>query len=98
MTRSDWSDEKLVLAALAGLLKKHGVEPSDEWLSVHALHALYMGFEYVVVIAYPPAKAVLWKELDLVTRQLESVKSGVGVWVLSEEEAKMLRERNLPAK
>jgi len=47
-------------------------------------------------MAYPPAKHVFSLELDPITKQLELNNSEVGVWILSESEAQMLCDRNLP--
>jgi len=93
----DWSDEGMVRRALGVLLSKNSIELRPDWLSVRIVHAPNMhNSKYVIVMAYPPAKAALFRELDEITHQMESMKSGVGIWVLSEKEAQVLCERNLP--
>lgn len=87
----------MVRRALSILLDKSNIELRPHWLSVRIVHAPNMNNnKYVIVMAYPPAKAPLFRELDEITHQMESMKSGVGIWVLSEKEAQILCERNLP--
>jgi len=86
----------LVRAALVNLLKEHGIEAHDHWLSIRALAAPGLDETvYIVVIGYPPAKAAMWPELDLLTGQTQG-KSEVGIWVLSADQANMLCKRHLP--
>ena len=73
------------------------MNPLNGAFSVYKTLSLYTDSNYAIVIGYPQANAVLWKELDLITHELESTKSGVGIWVLSEQEGKRLCERNLAA-
>jgi len=88
-------DGKTVRDVLLQLLKGPNVEPREDWVAVRAVRGpgAWSG-TYVVVIGYPAAKVALWPVLDRVTGGKQGTSSKVGIWVLTESEARMLCERH----
>jgi hypothetical protein len=81
----------MVRDALVSLLTAHGLKPVEEegWVHVRRLYDpwLLQGV-YTVTVAHRAAKTALWAVLRRITRS--SRKDAVGVWVLSESEARQL--------
>ena len=86
-------DKDAVRRTLTHLLREKGIQPDGDWLSIRVSNPPGTDDRYyALVIGSAPAKAALCPALDRFTGQRES-KSKVGVWVLSEPEARSLCER-----
>jgi hypothetical protein len=89
MTRTPPPDEKIVQDALLRVLREHGLEPREGWVSVRLVNALWSRERtYTVIIASHPARLALLGVLRRTTRSAET--RAVGVWVLNESEAHQL--------
>jgi hypothetical protein len=85
-------DEKIVQDALLRVLREHGFEPREGWVSVRLVNAPWPRERtYTVIIAYHPARLALLGVLRRTTRSAET--QAVGVWVLNESEARHLCAR-----
>jgi len=81
-------DEKNVRDALLRVLKRRGLEPKEDWVTVHIVHEQQR--TYTFVIAREPARAAL---SDILRRYGTSMEDFlVGVWFLDESLAWQLCE------
>ena len=89
MIRTPPPDEKIVQHALLRVLREHGLEPREGWVSVRLVDAPWPREKtYTVIIASHPARLALLGVLRRTTRSAET--RAVGVWVLNESEARQL--------
>ena len=81
-------DENNVRDALLRVLTGRGLEPKEDWVTVHIVHEQER--THTFVIAREPARAALYEILRRNATSMEDFL--VGVWVLDESEARQLCE------
>jgi hypothetical protein len=83
-------NETAVRNALLRILVEGGVKPKDNWITVRLVHGSgpWAGM-FIVVLAYPIARTELTRTLRQITGG-RAEKETVGVWVLTQLEARKL--------
>lgn len=80
------ADEKTVLEALLRILREHGLEPQDSWLTVRAAYAVWSQHRtYTAIIKHGPASLALRETL-----RSGATNYAADVWVLDEAQARQL--------
>ena len=82
--------EKTVRQALLDALRKQGLDPQDDWISVrHGKEGKWIGM-YMVIVASHEARVLL---SEVLPRSGKTIGNEVaGVWVLEEREVRELCE------